>query len=46
VSQSQEALSEKLGQPVKINHRATGKGKIEITYDSEEALQALLKKMI
>ncbi len=46
VSQSQEALSEKLGQPVKINHRPTGKGKIEITYDSEEALQVLLKKII
>ena len=44
--QQQQQLSAKLGQPVKIRHRETGKGKIEIAYESEEALQNLLKQLV
>ena len=46
LQQQQQRLSEQLGHPIKINHRPTGKGKIEIAYDSEESLQTLLKSLV
>ncbi len=46
VQQHQQQLSERLGHQVKINHRPTGKGKIEIAYRSEEELQALLSQLV
>lgn len=46
VQQHQQRLSERLGHQVKINHRPTGKGKIEISYRSEEELQNLLNQLV
>jgi hypothetical protein len=43
--EKQSRISEKLGAPIKINHRHTGKGKIEIPYGSEEDLATLLDKL-
>ncbi len=39
----QSHLTEKMSAPVKINQRANGKGKIEITFTSEQELQRLLE---
>lgn len=45
ITLQQEGIAEKLAAKVKIAHRDTGKGKIEINYQSEEDLVRILKKL-
>lgn len=41
----QKLLSEKLGNPVKINHKSNGKGSITINFSNEEEFNKLIKTL-
>ncbi|MDX1795339.1 MAG: ParB/RepB/Spo0J family partition protein [Hydrogenovibrio sp.] len=43
--QKQNQIAEKMSAKVRINHGANGKGKIELSYGSEEELQRLLEQL-
>lgn len=45
VAQQQRKLSEKMATPVKIQQRANGRGKIEISFTSEDELQRILQQI-
>ena len=43
ITEKQDQLAEKLSAKVKINHRDTGKGRLEISYNDIDELNRLLE---